>query len=128
MDDAIDKAAFTLRKDNFTFEIEQLRGELAVILKSQMGVEDFEQAVCYATSLSKSYGCADPIAKRQVLKNSFARLGVNSGKLVCEPARWLRQLARGGDAMAKGVDIQTAVACLRGRELQNSELSMPAQA
>jgi len=128
VDDAIDKAAFILRKDNFTFEVEQLRGELATIQKSKMGIEDFEQAVCYATSLSKSYDCADPVAKRQVLKNSFARLGVGSGELVCEPAMWLQQLTRGGGATAKGVDIQTAVACLRGRELQNSELSIPTQA
>lgn len=110
VDGVIDQPAFNLRKDNHTFEAKQLREELATIEKGRLAAEDLAEIIEYVTSLSKIYGQADPANKRQLLKNSFEKISVRSGKLVISPASWLLQLDSVSLGNASRDTIQTAIA------------------
>lgn len=109
VDGTIDEVAFKLRKDNLAFDMGQLRGELAAIEKSRLSFEDYEELVSIATTLNEAFKRANPTIKRQVFRNSFDRVDLLDGKLVCTPARWLRGIVNADPNDLGEEAVQTAL-------------------
>lgn len=70
----------------------QLNEELAAIEQGRLTATDFEEILAYVSSLRKIYGQANPINKRQLLKNTFDKITLRSGKLEATSAEWLTQM------------------------------------
>ena len=112
----INQDAFKLRQDNLAFDMEHLRGELKALQQRRFNLGDYKELLLISVSLQDAYENADIAAKRQLLRNTFAKMELIDGELICMPADWLRGIAKADMANLDAEPIHTA---LRELGLQN---------
>ncbi|RLJ40687.1 DNA invertase Pin-like site-specific DNA recombinase [Litoreibacter meonggei] len=98
VDGAIEKPDYDVRKQNYDFELKQLREELAAIEKQRTDQEDVVQLIEFATNLSRLYSATPKPKKRAMIKNCFETVCVVDGVLAATPASWLVELKSVGAA------------------------------
>lgn len=93
---SIDKTDYDVRKQNYDFELKQLREDLAVIEQQKAIVSDIEELIDLATNLSRLYSKTPSTKKRAMIKNCFKSVLVVDGVLVVSAATWLTDIKAGG--------------------------------
>ncbi len=103
VDGSIDKADYDVRKQNYDFELKQLREELAAIEQQRTTEADIKELIELATNLSRLYSATPDARKRAMIKNCFKSVLVVEGVLIVSAATWLTDLKAGGRDDRKGV-------------------------